>query len=1729
MPQFDLTARIQARLVGLDNIKKQIKGLSQNYVPLLVYAKNLDKERAKIQKSLSGAKIKIDFDTSSLKNVTQFKSTLNGLNRELKDLVRNARSAKAVIDGLAQSFSKFGQTSTKIVEQKKAVQSLTQEVERGTTAISEFGRVSGLSLRRNAGFLLATTAVFGFTVAVKEAFTEAIAFERQLVKVAQVSGRSVSSLSSLTKEVTRLSTSLGVSSSDLIDVSQILAQAGLSFTQTREALDALAKTTLSATFGDIRDTTEGAIAIMAQFKIRADELGEALGSVNSVSAEFAVESDDLIAAVKRSGGVFAQTSKGIGIDGKTALNQFIALFTSVRATTRESAESIATGLRTIFIRLERPDTIKFFKQLGIELTDIEGKFIGPFKAINALSQGLAGLDRRSLLFAKVVEELGGIRQAGKVIPLLTESALAFDALKIAQEGQNSVNEDSIQAQQALAVQIQKTREQFVALIRDIGQTDTFKIFVDGIIQGTQVLIDFAAAIKPVLPLVAALAGIKAFQFSKEFFRGPRGGTTGFFAGLGGKGGFAEGGAVTGGSGGIDDIPARLTAGEFVLRKEAVRAIGLPILHRLNLLKGRGNSGGSGASGLVGGVPGFAKGGFVGIDNFIGSSNKSKPIEIVLKIRDSSGNVVGSKTHSGSGEQIVDEISGVGQSNLAPPAKTRSKLTQDRIAKLRKAAGIGIGPQEEKATSLTSRIDILGGTPIAKSVVSNQPGLKATKESTDALSQFARAANQSKDNLDDFKNTVLGTRNRFGGVLNKQQSLFNNGSRKELSADEDLLASIAGRPIGAAPVRIPTSGNSTIHGFKRITNAGIDAALASGAGVFPSGANRQLDLFDDPTFEDVGSTSRVSRSSLRQANKKRLFKTRAIESFPTFSSGIANLGSLSSGFANSRAGGLTQKVGSAATGRAGFFGLLAADAIGNTLKNNGFNKTAAGVTGAASGGVIGAQIGSLAGPIGAGLGAIGGAIFGLVTSIKNASLAEELDRISNAFNTKIGDIEKAADSLNEKNGLDNLQTSFKGLSKATFDSQQLSLRDKARPVGSISLLSDRQFDDRLKFNRGAALQAAQDSRSSLKTAGQASLAALTKLGGQGKTFEQAVESLSPQQITALAFKTGGKQELTSLGQTTSVKELNRTSRSQVLSGPLKAQFEAQQKSVKDLKDYNAAVAAAAQGTDLLLDRLNNFGAGLDRIAEFGREATKSNDALISRRNGGAGINTRQIQNVFANPKAFTLEEVSRSARSLGGNDKEGKELSRALIGSKQVQDNLPRVLNTLDTQLKNFDKGGKVGDALIEETVQKNFSGLPDVLKKNLTLQLQNQFKNPGSLSESLAKGGIKADFTKQIDEVGKKFVDVFNKNIADFEQVLNQWVSLNKEANEAADKSVQIQIEDFNTRKQLSGKFLSVEDRSAGANTQINRLGSSAGIKGIISVQSLAAQEGDLTRKLQGPFSGAPDEIAKQMTFLTTQQQSAVEALNAIVNNTDEQVALQTDLNSIIDARGAARNALEDFQFASPSEQRKTLRSIDLANQVREGGELFSLKDKQEARGGQKLLDTFARSQGPEAGFALDQQFLNATANNLGAQELFGATQDVGFNRGTNLKDFLFRDDNNFQDRLGRLNNVQSNRQDAQVALSKINRRDTDQFLKNGQQAFDNVQQGLFNPDGLLDRLNKTLGEISIPEEIKIGGTIALSVNLNGAEAYASIMPEIQKLVQSEIEKQVNSRVNPLTGETNRA
>ena len=577
---FNLTAQLNLR--GPSNLKPVIKNI-------------------KSQLGNINANVNLTVAKNSSANIAKLNAGLKALNKTLNTTTVTSRNAANAISSLgtaikginasqvSASINKATQASQQLAAQQQTV---SKSLAASRTEMEEFGKQSGLAIRRFAAFSAVTAVVFKLNNAITSGIGSFIDFQKEFIRLQQVTGDSAQALGRLESSITKLSTGLGVTSQELSRVSVTLAQAGLNARETEKALEALALSALAPSFDNLNNTVEGSIALMRQFSISSSDLGKALGSINAVAASFAVEAGDIIKAISRTGGVFANASKGVS-EGTDALNEFVAVFTSVRSTTRESAETIATGLRTIFTRIQRGSTIEALKEFGVTLTDLEGKFVGPFKAIELLSQGLGRLDPRDIRFSNIVEELGGFRQIGKVIPLIQQFATAQRALGVANAGQASLAEDAAIAQLSLANQISKVREEFLALFREIGGSDSFQTIAKGALGLASALIKIADSVKGVLPVLAIVGAAKGLsavtQFTAGFAGGIQrgGGARGFGSRLSGApSGFAKGGLVPG-QGNRDTVPAMLTPGEFVIRKKAVETIGASRLGRMNKYAGGG--------------------------------------------------------------------------------------------------------------------------------------------------------------------------------------------------------------------------------------------------------------------------------------------------------------------------------------------------------------------------------------------------------------------------------------------------------------------------------------------------------------------------------------------------------------------------------------------------------------------------------------------------------------------------------------------------------------------------------------------------------------------------------------------------------------------------------------------------------------------------------------------------------------------------------------------------------------------------------------------------------------------------------------------------------------------------------------------------------------------------------------------------------------------------------------
>ena len=485
----------------------------------------------------------------------------------------------------------------------RSLANVGREFNRATGFATNFGLAVGDSARRFAAYGAGVAIIAKVAIAFKTAATEALKFDKDMTTLSQVTGKTREQLSGLTKEILNLSVRTGISAAKLGELTVTLSQAELKGKDLSNALDVIAKSDLAPSFENMEDSVEGLIAIMQQFKRPSSEFLKQFGFINELSKAYAVESKDIIEGVKRTGSVFASAG--------ASLEEFAAIMTVVRSTTRESAESIATGLKTITERIQRPEIIDYLKELGVELVNAEGKFIGPLKAFEALNAALqkrGSLSTGSLELIAVAKEIGGGRQLSKILPLLQSATKAQIALTAASKNAaDSLANDEVIAMKSLSKQLDVLKADFNKFIVELSISDEFKDMAKSALGFADALIQVAKATKPFIPIIADLAVAFGATTLLKGFRGtvspkfsssrlPEFATGGVFTGSG---------YVRGPGGPTDDqVNARLSNREFVIKASSTSKIGRNRLEYMN---------------TFGEVPKFAGGGLVGSASAIASS------------------------------------------------------------------------------------------------------------------------------------------------------------------------------------------------------------------------------------------------------------------------------------------------------------------------------------------------------------------------------------------------------------------------------------------------------------------------------------------------------------------------------------------------------------------------------------------------------------------------------------------------------------------------------------------------------------------------------------------------------------------------------------------------------------------------------------------------------------------------------------------------------------------------------------------------------------------------------------------------------------------------------------------------------------------------------------------------------------------------------------------------------
>lgn len=261
--------------------------------------------------------------------------------------------------------------------------------------------------KRAAGLITAAFAAVNVTGAIKDAIEVYSGFEQELTNSAAIAGATNTEyvkMEEAARDAGKATTKTAAESASALGY---MALAGWDVNESTQSLMPVLKLS-EATNLDLAETSDLVTDSMSALKLEVDDLPEYLDLVTKANNSSNTTSEQLMQAFIKTGGA-ARTLK-IGVqDTGTALG--------ILANNGTKAEEGGRSLNAMLTRIgSNKNAQKQMKELGIEVFDSKGKFVGLEEGLKRINKGLSGLSVKDK--AKAMKEIAGTNYYSKMAYLL---------------------------------------------------------------------------------------------------------------------------------------------------------------------------------------------------------------------------------------------------------------------------------------------------------------------------------------------------------------------------------------------------------------------------------------------------------------------------------------------------------------------------------------------------------------------------------------------------------------------------------------------------------------------------------------------------------------------------------------------------------------------------------------------------------------------------------------------------------------------------------------------------------------------------------------------------------------------------------------------------------------------------------------------------------------------------------------------------------------------------------------------------------------------------------------------------------------------------------------------------------------------------------------------------------------------------------------------------------------
>lgn len=262
------------------------------------------------------------------------------------------------IDGLERLKTQIESTGKVTEEQKSQISDYGNSIKQLSGYYQEAG-TKGESFLQKISDKAKWLGAFYVVNELRQGFVQAISTiketEDAVVSLQRVLNDDTISQSRISDELYDIAIEYGRTFDEVSEVTQQFVQAGNNWTDSVE-LTRGTMLALNTAELDVTQSTEGLIAIMAQWNLEAEDYADVIDKINITADDFAVTSEKIVAALQRS----SSSAKNANI----SLEETIGIITALAEATGRSGENIGTALNSLIIYTSKAGALETFAENG---------------------------------------------------------------------------------------------------------------------------------------------------------------------------------------------------------------------------------------------------------------------------------------------------------------------------------------------------------------------------------------------------------------------------------------------------------------------------------------------------------------------------------------------------------------------------------------------------------------------------------------------------------------------------------------------------------------------------------------------------------------------------------------------------------------------------------------------------------------------------------------------------------------------------------------------------------------------------------------------------------------------------------------------------------------------------------------------------------------------------------------------------------------------------------------------------------------------------------------------------------------------------------------------------------------------------------------------------------------------------------------------------------------------